>query len=166
MNYTTNYHLPQWVESDRILMEDFNGAMSDIDGGIKEAKDAASVAQTAAESAQSTANTAESKADAAQSTANNAYCPDNKPYVIGTYTGNGYGTQTITIGFPPSIAIISGEVYTTEEVPGMQYTVIATASSPNMVYSTTDTGFTVHMSGSYKPLLNTNGRKYRYIAFR
>ena len=25
MNYTTNYHLPQWVETDRIQMEDFNG---------------------------------------------------------------------------------------------------------------------------------------------
>ena len=26
MNYTQNYHLPQWVESDRVLMEDFNDA--------------------------------------------------------------------------------------------------------------------------------------------
>ena len=34
MNYTTNYHLPQWVESDRILMEDFNEAMANIDEGI------------------------------------------------------------------------------------------------------------------------------------
>ena len=31
MNYTTNYHLPQWVESDRILMEDFNEAMESIE---------------------------------------------------------------------------------------------------------------------------------------
>ena len=31
MNYTTNYHLPQWVESDRIMMEDFNEAMEAID---------------------------------------------------------------------------------------------------------------------------------------
>lgn len=34
MNYTTNYHLPQWVESDRILMEDFNDAMEAIDEGL------------------------------------------------------------------------------------------------------------------------------------
>ena len=38
MNYTTNYHLPPWVETDRILMEDFNEAMSGIDGGIAAAK--------------------------------------------------------------------------------------------------------------------------------
>ena len=31
MNYTTNYHLPQWVEKDRILMDDFNEAMKKID---------------------------------------------------------------------------------------------------------------------------------------
>ena len=34
MNYTTNYHLPQWVESDRIMMEDFNEAMEAIDTGL------------------------------------------------------------------------------------------------------------------------------------
>ena len=162
MNYTTNYRLPQWVAEDRILMEDFNQMCTDIDGGIAAAKAAADTAESKADAAQDTAEAAQNSANALA----DAYTPSNKPYVIGTYTGNGYGTQTITIGFPPSIAIISGEVYTTEEVPGMQYTVIATASSPNMVYSTTETGFTVHMSGSYKPLLNTNGRKYRYIAFR
>lgn len=31
MDYTTNYHLPQWAETDRIMMEDFNQAFSDID---------------------------------------------------------------------------------------------------------------------------------------
>ena len=41
MNYTTNYHLPQWVESDRILMEDFNQMCADIDGSIAAAKTAA-----------------------------------------------------------------------------------------------------------------------------
>ncbi len=36
MNYTTNYHLPQWAETDRIQMEDFNQAMADIDEGLSE----------------------------------------------------------------------------------------------------------------------------------
>ena len=34
MNYTENYHLPQWAEDDRILMTDFNEAMENIEGGI------------------------------------------------------------------------------------------------------------------------------------
>ena len=37
MNYTTNYHLPQWAETDRIQMEDFNQAMADIDQGLSDA---------------------------------------------------------------------------------------------------------------------------------
>ena len=90
---------------------------------------------------------------------------------VGTYTGNApYGNQTlkqeITLGFSPSITIISGEVYTTADDPGMQHTVIATSSSPNMVYDTTATGFSVHKVGDYKPRLNVDGQRYRYIAFR
>ena len=34
MKYTTNYHLPQWVEEDRIMMEDFNEAMEEIEEGL------------------------------------------------------------------------------------------------------------------------------------
>ena len=37
MNYTENYQLPQWVESDRVLMEDFNTANSKIDAVLSEA---------------------------------------------------------------------------------------------------------------------------------
>ena len=35
MNYTANYHLPQWVETDRILMDDFNDMASAIDAALK-----------------------------------------------------------------------------------------------------------------------------------
>lgn len=34
MEYTKNYHLPQWVETDRIMMQDFNAAMADIESGL------------------------------------------------------------------------------------------------------------------------------------
>lgn len=34
MNYTSNHHLPQWVASDRVRMEDFNAAMSSIEAGL------------------------------------------------------------------------------------------------------------------------------------
>ena len=34
MNYTTNYHLPQWVETDRLLMDDFNAMTSAIDTAL------------------------------------------------------------------------------------------------------------------------------------
>ena len=41
MEYTTNYHLPQWVESDRIMMGDFNDAMASIEEGMSSNAEAA-----------------------------------------------------------------------------------------------------------------------------
>ena len=34
MNYTENYHLPQWEETDRVLRTDFNNAMDSIETGL------------------------------------------------------------------------------------------------------------------------------------
>ena len=34
MDYTKNHHLPQWVKSDRIMMDDFNQMCRDIEAGL------------------------------------------------------------------------------------------------------------------------------------
>ena len=34
MDYTKNYHLPQWVKSDRIMMDDFNRMCVDLENGL------------------------------------------------------------------------------------------------------------------------------------
>ena len=162
MNYTTNYHLPQWVAEDRILMEDFNQMCTDIDGGIAAAKTAADTAESKADAAQDTAEAAQNSANALA----DAYTPSNKPYVVGSYRGDGAGTQAITLGFCPSLVIISGEPYTTDQTGGMPYTVVATGSAPGLVIYMTETGFTVHVIGDYTPYLNEHNRNYRYIAFR
>ncbi len=36
MTYTANHHLPQWVETDRVRMEDFNGAMGQLEKSLNE----------------------------------------------------------------------------------------------------------------------------------
>ena len=36
MNYTQNYQLPQWEKTDRIMMDDFNDAMSKVENGFGE----------------------------------------------------------------------------------------------------------------------------------
>ena len=43
MNYTEKYHLPQWVKTDRIMMDDFNQMCADIEAGLAagDARDAA-----------------------------------------------------------------------------------------------------------------------------
>lgn len=35
MNYTQNYHLPQWEKSDRIMMDDFNQMCTNIESGLQ-----------------------------------------------------------------------------------------------------------------------------------
>ena len=171
MNYTTNYHLPQWVETDRIMMEDFNDAMSGIDGGINEAKEAAEAAQDTADAAQTAAATAQTTAAAAQTTANAAYSPSNKPYVTGSYVGTG-SSVTITLGFKPSFLIISGMISSTlyadvEDWANFFALCNGTVLSKRVTF--TATGFTAKAQGpgaDYYPDLTDEGRTYCYIAFR
>ena len=159
MNYTTNYHLPQWAETDRIMMEDFNQMCSDIDQGIK--------------TAQSTADTAESKADAAQTTANSvadAYTPDNQPYVAGTYVGTGTDT-TVTLGFRPKFVVISGMQPGTQSTSTSDWDRYFALCDGNVLSGRvmfTDTGFVARreISGAFYPVLHVEGRTYCYIAFR
>ena len=159
MNYTTNYHLPQWVETDRIMMEDFNRAFSDIDEGIKTAQD--------------TADTAESKADAAQTTANSvadAYTPDNQPYVTGTYTGTG-SDVTITLGFRPKFVVVSGMEAGDQSNSTGDWDRYYALCDGNVLASRvafTNTGFVAKESavGALYPTLTSHGRVYCYIAFR
>ena len=160
MNYTTNYHLPQWAETDRIMMEDFNRAFSDIDEGIKTAQD--------------TADTAESKADAAQSSANavaDAYTPGNQPYVVGSYTGTG-ADMTITLGFRPKFLILSGmesTITTNSTSTWDRYFGLCDGSILSLRVAFSDTGFPVYARGGSRqnfPDFTDSGRTYCYIAFR
>ena len=50
MNYTANYQLPQWVDSDRILRTDFNSAYQKLDAALKTNADGLA-AETAARAA-------------------------------------------------------------------------------------------------------------------
>ena len=147
MEYTTNYHLPQWVESDRIMMGDFNQMCSDIEIGL---------------------TTTKAAADAAKGTADSAYSPVNKPYAIGSYIGNGSDT-TITLGFRPSFLIISGSQSTVQTgVDSLGgYEVFSSGNILTDAVTITDTGFITHvLKNSYYPRLAESGRRYDYIAFR
>ena len=159
MNYTKNYRLPQWVKSDRIMMDDFNAAMASMESGMTRAEGKADAAAAAANAAKQTADTAKQGAD-------NAYSPGNKPYRAGSYTGTGADME-FNLGFRPSCVIISG---------------IGTHGGGNAAYVAnyfgmtcgetltsrirlTDTGF-VAIAGSTAPALAFGGITYDYIAFQ
>ena len=138
MNYTNNYHLPQWVETDRIQMEDFNQAMADIDQGLQGAKTAADSAQSAAAAL---------------------------PYVTGRYTGAGATAQSIALGFKPSYLIISGQGGGSDDASKSIGIFFGWNMSSKVTF--TNTGFTVaaQTNDSY-PQLNRQYAYYGYIAFR
>ena len=167
MNYTTNYHLPQWVETDRIQMEDFNDAMAAMDRGMAEAKVAAEAAREAAGTAQAAAEIAQSSANAVA----DAYTPGNQPYAVGSYTGTG-ADMTITLGFRPKFLILSGmesTITTNSTSTWDRYFGLCDGSILSLRVAFLDTGFTVYARGGSRqnfPDFTDSGRTYCYIAFR
>ena len=168
MNYTENYHLPQWVKEDRVMMEDFNPMCADLEAGLnRNAQTAASAAAAAsnnAAAAQSTANTALARANA-------AYSPSQQPYAVGTYKGNG-DSLTVTLGFQPKFVIISAQSvsggYDTPYFP-TRFAMAGLGANIGGL-SLLSNGFTVSYTtinnSACPPGINNNGVTYAYIAFR
>ena len=163
MEYTTNYHLPQWVESDRIMMGDFNQMCSDMEAGLTSNAQAAAAAQAAAGNAQNAAENAQASADADQAEA------AKLPYVVGSYTGTG-SNVTITLGFRPSFVLICGHL-ATDALNTDKNILYAFGATGGHVVSTkiqiTDTGFIARdRTEDLYPDFSFSGRTYDYIAFR
>lgn len=159
MKRTTNYDLPTWEKDDFIRMQDFNDLTGKLDAALKSGADAQTALQNAIK--------------AVKATAENAYSSANKPYVAGSYTGNG-GTQTVDLGFKPRFLVISRGFDKGDY--SADYALFA--GTPEQidswmakVVSITDTGFTVKMatyntSTCPQLWLNTSGRTYSYLALR
>lgn len=159
MKRTTNYDLPTWEKDDFIRMQDFNDLTGKLDAALKSGADAQTALQNAIK--------------AVKATAENAYSSANKPYIAGSYTGNG-GTQTVDLGFKPRFLVISRGFDKGDY--SADYALFA--GTPEQidswmakVVSITNRGFTVKMAAyntSTCPQLwlNTSGRTYSYIAFR
>ena len=157
MKRTTNYDLPTWEKDDFIRMQDFNDLTGKLDAALKSGADAQTALQNAIK--------------AVKATAENAYSSANKPYIAGSYTGNG-GTQTVDLGFKPRFLVISRGFDKGDY--SADYALFA--GTPEQidswmakVVSITDTGFTVKMatyntSTCPQLWLNTGGKTYSYLA--
>ena len=159
MKRTTNYDLPTWEKDDFIRIQDFNDLTGKLDAALKSGADAQTALQNAIK--------------AVKATAENAYSSANKPYIAGSYTGNG-GTQTVDLGFKPRFLVISRGFDKGDY--SADYALFA--GTPEQidswmakVVSITDTGFTVKMatyntSTCPQLWLNTGGKTYSYLALR
>ena len=174
MNYTKNYHLPQWVKSDRIMMDDFNRMCADMEAGLTQNAQTAAAATAAAKSetaaaaasAQSAAAAAQATADQALTKANAAYCPSYAPFTIGSYRGTG-SALTVNVGFSPRFVIISGQGLT-DTLGYVTYFAAAGGSNLTSIISFTSSGFTVKpVTGDRVSQPNlVMQMSYSYIAFR
>lgn len=140
MNYTENYHLPQWEENDRVMRSDFNNAMAALEDGLS----------------------------TAQSAADRAFTPEKMPYATGFYVGNGE-TTIVETGFRPRFIIITNQSFggTSSSTNGI---LIAGPGILSSILTFLDNGFSASIKtsttpGGY-PVVNGYGARYHYIAFR
>ena len=127
-----------WEPTDQVLRTEFNQNWTKIDTAVNAAQETAEAAQSAAE---------------------------QRPYVIGSYTGNG-GTQSITLGFQPSFVIITAQPANSRDTA---FIAISGGSEAASTLSFTETGFTVMVAPTpYEtyPLTNQNGTFYHFLALR
>lgn len=137
-NSSEHLGLHLWEPTDQVLRTEFNQNWTKIDTAVNAAQETAEAAQSAAE---------------------------QRPYVIGSYTGNG-GTQSITLGFQPSFVIITAQPANSRDTA---FIAISGGSEAASTLSFTETGFTVMVTPtSYEtyPLTNQNGTFYHYLALR
>ena len=137
-NTSEHLGLHLWQPTDQVLRTEFNQNWTKIDTAVNAAQETAEAAQSAAE---------------------------QRPYVIGSYTGNG-GTQSITLGFQPSFVIITAQPANSRDTA---FIAISGGSEAASTLSFTETGFTVMVTPtSYEtyPLTNQNGTFYHYLALR
>ena len=156
MTYTQNYQLPQWVKSDRIMMDDFNDANSKIDTalhGLRTDVDAHETANTAAHAAFG-----------------------NCQVVTGTYTGQGRcgadTPNTLTFPHKPLLVIIHPD----EPISSSNLTRLLLLQGSTFAFSYMDmppsqcrvswSGSTVswYNNTTYTYQCDQSGDVYRYVA--
>lgn len=136
MNYTQNYHLPQWADTDRIQMNHFNEAMAEIEKGI---------------------TAAQGKADELPF-AVGTY--EGRRYVQQTFDVGFRPSAVLISGDAP----LSDDT-ASKQIFGI-CTALVIGNSLSQMVTLTDTGFSVAPETSQIPYLNRSSLLYRYIAFR
>lgn len=165
MKHTANYELPQWVESDRILMTDFNEAMAKIDSGLKSALETAEGRVTPEALAAASSNLS----------AQIAAC-GNCRIATGSYTGNGkYGKDNaveIRFSIKPMLVLIgcyehtSSGMFPSILMRGINRSSSDSSNSPmQLEWAEKSVKMWVTDKDSSTWMNNDSGCQYYYVAF-
>ena len=150
MNYTANYQLPQWVETDRILMDDFNDMTSAIDAALKTNADGL-VAETAARTAKDTEHSGFG----------------NCQLYSGSYVGVGGGSP-VTHTFPgkPLVVMVGDGTYGSAIITwrNMPYAYPSDYDNARLEITWSDNQVSWFYNGNTERALNQPGRTYWVLA--
>lgn len=163
-NYTENFGLCQWEATDQVLREEFNQNNTRVDEALKSASELAQAAQALADS---------------------AYGPDNTPFAVGSYTGDGTDKRKIDLGFTPKAVFLSAsssifyQRYNTYNAVSAAFAISGKNAAQNStgieswvsgitLLSITDGGFyvTYFRDTTFHGDLNTKDKVYYYIAMK
>ena len=149
-NKSQNIKLHLWEPEDNFLRTEFNENFAAIDTAVATAKTELS---GQIQTAQQTANTARAEAAVL-------------PYVTGVYTGAG-GSQTIEVGFRPSLVLISEYFHTTDATQAAGLCSLHGYNDNSHGILITDKGFATQLEIKRQyPATNLTDKRYFYIAFR
>ena len=160
MDKTRNYQLNQWAAGDKVQRIDFNADNDKIDGAIAAVSARAGALETG-------------KADKTALDAAKATIPKT---AIGTYTGSGAASRTISLSFTPKAVLVmtqDGHTRSSNYIMGglavtgspvkivngaEEFTAVTLVSNGFRVYYNIDDDY-------YKVQSNFKDRTYHYIAF-
>ena len=160
MDKTKNYQLNQWAAGDKVQRIDFNADNDKIDGAIAAVSARAGALETG-------------KADKTALDAAKATIPK---MAIGTYTGSGAASRTISLSFTPKAVLVmtqDGHTRSSNYITGglavtgspvkivngaEEFTAVTLVSNGFRVYYNIDDDY-------YKVQSNFKDRTYHYIAF-
>ena len=188
-NYTANYGLCQWEPEDNFLREEFNQDNAKIDAALAELESGKADSNSVNSSLEEVNSRFEgvdsdiagleavdaTKADSASvdsrfSTVNSRLTKleGRVEVIIGSYTGDGAATRTISLGFTPK-AVLVEDSSGTRESGGTRYDGFALQGAPCYgqganVVEIVSGGFRVAESSYTKT--NSSGASYRYLAFK
>ena len=178
-NYTANYGLCQWEPQDNFLRTEFNQDNAKIDAalaGLESGKaDNSSVdtrfASVTADLATLRATDA-TKADSSSvssqfSSANSRLTAleGRVEVIVGSYTGDGAETRTISLGFTPKAVLLEHNTGMRVHSTGVAYGGLALPNTPASGLKVVDGGFEVYY---FQNSIHTNNidTVYRYLAFK
>lgn len=171
-SYTEHYHLSQWVQSDAVLMDDFNADNARIDAAVKAVDQRVDGLSQAVEgkAAQSALSSEVSSRIAAVSSLNAAVSRrGNCQITVTPYTGDGATTRTFSFPAVPKLIIITGP-QAVAFLAGNRGVSIAQdsygSSGPSSFgLNWSGTQLTISFSTAEK-MMNANNGAYQMIAFR